>query len=181
MRPKTLMTIVAISTLCAFAWATRAAEIGQWDLFETSYETQETYAKPFVDVEVNVVFRTGDKQWTVPAFWDGGNKWTVRFAPPVQGEYRFSNTTSGKAGLWLFQIGDLQEYDNLELSRTPLVLPKLPEKALSSVGRDAKTTFLPSDEYTTPNVPSPQDWVLVMQRVETREPSRVVEQVEDKR
>jgi hypothetical protein len=94
---------------------------------------------------------------------------------------KVSNTTSGKAGLCLFQIGDRQEYDNFELSRTPLVLPTLPKKALSTVGRDAKTTFLSSDEYRTPNVPSPQDWVLVLERVETREPSRVVGQVEDKR
>ncbi len=64
-----------------------------------------------------------------------------------------------------YQIGDRQEFDNFELSRTPLVLPKLAEKALSSAGRDAKTTFLPSDEYRTPNVPSPQDWVLVLERV----------------
>ena len=78
---------------------------------------------------------------------------------------KVSKTASGKAGLWLFQIGDCQEYDNFELSRTPLVLPKLLEKALSSVGPDAKTTFLPADEYRTPNVPSPQDWVLVLERV----------------
>lgn len=69
--------------------STSAAEIGQWELFETSYETQKTYAKPLVDVEVSVVFSARDKQWTVPAFWAGGNKWTVRFAPPVQGEYKF--------------------------------------------------------------------------------------------
>jgi hypothetical protein len=81
---------------------------------------------------------------------------------------KVSNTTSGKAGLWLFQIGDRQEYDNFALSRTPLVLPKLPEKALSPAGRDANTTFLSSDEYRTPNVPSPQDWVLVLERVEHR-------------
>jgi len=78
---------------------------------------------------------------------------------------KVSNATSGKAGLWLFQIGDRQEYDNFELSRTPLVLPKHTETALSPAGRDAKMTFLPSDEYRTPNVPSPQDWVLVLERV----------------
>ena len=78
------MTILACAQL-----STPAAEIGQWELFETSYETQKSYAKPFVDVEVNVVFSQGERQWTVPAFWAGGNKWTVRFAPPVQGEYAF--------------------------------------------------------------------------------------------
>jgi len=77
-------------TLAALADASApVAEVGQWQVFETSYETRKTYARPFVDVEVNVVFSTGDKQWTVPAFWAGANRWTVRFAPPVQGQYTF--------------------------------------------------------------------------------------------
>ena len=80
---------LAVVILAIARVSTHAAEIGQWELFEMSYETQKTYTKPFVDVEVNVIFRQGDKQWTVPAFWAGRNKWTVRFAPPVQGEYKF--------------------------------------------------------------------------------------------
>ena len=59
--------------LCALdQGAARAAEVGQWEVYETSFETQKTYAKPFADVEVNVVFRSGDRQWVVPAFWAGG-------------------------------------------------------------------------------------------------------------
>jgi len=79
-----------VLALCALSQVSvRAAEVGQWDVFETSYESEKTYAKPFAEVEVNVVFRSGDQQWVVPAFWAGGSKWTVRFAPPVQGEYTF--------------------------------------------------------------------------------------------
>jgi len=79
-----------VVALCALLQVSaRAAEVGQWEVFETSYESEKTYAKPFADVEVNVVFRSGERQWIVPAFWAGGSKWTVRFAPPVQGEYRF--------------------------------------------------------------------------------------------
>ena len=66
-----------------------AAEVGQWEAFETSFETAKHYANAFADVEVNVVFRQGEKQWIVPAFWAGGSKWTVRFAPPAQGEYKY--------------------------------------------------------------------------------------------
>jgi len=56
---------LAVTILAFTQLSTQAAESGQWELFETSYETQKTYAKPFVDVEVNVVFRTGDKQVTI--------------------------------------------------------------------------------------------------------------------
>ena len=76
--------------LCALAQApVRAADVGQWEVFETSYESEIRYANPFTDVEVNVVFQCGDQEWVVPAFWVGGNRWTVRFAAPQVGEYRF--------------------------------------------------------------------------------------------
>ena len=79
-----------VLALCALSQVSvHAAEVGQWEVFEASYESKQNYAKPFAEVEVNVIFSTGDKQSVVPAFWAGGSKWTVRFAPPVQGEYTF--------------------------------------------------------------------------------------------
>ena len=61
----------------------------QWDVFETSYESAKAYPNAFMNVEVDVIFKQGDQQWKIPAFWDGENKWTVRFAPPLRGDYRF--------------------------------------------------------------------------------------------
>jgi len=61
----------------------------QWAVFETSFTSGQKYANPFMDVEVDVVFRHGDQRWIVPAFWAGGDLWTVRFAPPLQGDYTF--------------------------------------------------------------------------------------------
>ena len=94
----------ALILLCALTLVTvYGAEIGQWEAFETSFETTKHYANAFTDVEVNVAFRQGDKQWMMPAFWAGGGKWTVRFAPPAEGEYRYrvecsdpSNTDLGR-------------------------------------------------------------------------------------
>ncbi|MCY2950469.1 MAG: DUF4038 domain-containing protein [Planctomycetota bacterium] len=77
--------------LSALIGLTAASAIGaeQWDVFETSFTSGQKYGNPFLDVQVDVVFRSGDQQWVVPAFWAGGSKWAVRFAPPVQGEYTF--------------------------------------------------------------------------------------------
>jgi hypothetical protein len=61
----------------------------QWVAFETSFTSTRRYEKPFLDVQVDVAFRCGHKEWLVPAFWAGSNRWTVRFAPPVQGDYTF--------------------------------------------------------------------------------------------
>jgi hypothetical protein len=70
---------------------------------------------------------------------------------------KVSNDSSGRVGLWLFQVGERQEYDNFELSQTPFVPSKL------EVTRNMHR--MGPDEFRAPNVPSPQDWVLVLERV----------------
>ena len=77
-------------SLSLAVWMTASA-IGaeQWDVFETSYESAKAYPNAFMNVEVDVVFKQGEKQWKVPAFWAGDKKWTVRFAPPLQGKYTY--------------------------------------------------------------------------------------------
>jgi len=81
--------------------AVQAADASQWEVFETSYESAKAYSNAFTEVEVDVVFQQGDKQWKVPAFWAGEKKWTVRFAPPVQGEYTYHVECTDKANTGL--------------------------------------------------------------------------------
>lgn len=57
----------------------------QWAVFETSFTSSVQYNNAFTEVAVDVIFRQGEKQWKVPAFWVGDKMWTVRFAPPTQG------------------------------------------------------------------------------------------------
>ncbi len=87
-----ILALVALTPIAA-----HDAVVGQWEAFETSYETTKHYAKPFTDVEVNVVFSSGGKQWMVPAFWAGGSKWTVRFAPPAEGDYKYRVESTDKS------------------------------------------------------------------------------------
>jgi len=70
---------------------------------------------------------------------------------------KVGNVSRGKAGLWLFQIGERQEYDNFELSRTPFAPARL--NVAGEVHR------VVSGEFKAPNVPSPQDWVLVLEKM----------------
>jgi len=61
----------------------------QHEVAEWSYVSQETYADPFNEVEVDVIFTHEDgRQWNVPAFWAGGSEWRVRFAAPAPGTYK---------------------------------------------------------------------------------------------
>jgi len=66
-------------------------------VFETSFTSERKYDNAFLDVQVDVIFRQGENCWTVPAFWAGGDKWVVRFAPPTQGDYAFQVTCSDPA------------------------------------------------------------------------------------
>ncbi len=56
----------------------------QWEQVEIVFESEYTYANPYTDVEMHVVFR-GPKgeELLRPAFWDGGKTWKVRFASPT--------------------------------------------------------------------------------------------------
>lgn len=58
-------------------------------VFEATFESKKSYSDPFNDVDVDVIFTKGKESWRVPTFWRGDNKWTVRFAPPAPGEYRY--------------------------------------------------------------------------------------------
>ncbi len=96
---RTLNAIVAlaVSSLQSYSLLPPTKSAQQWDVFETSFTSLRKYANPFLDVQVDVLFRSGDQQWLVPAFWAGANKWTVRFAPPIIGEYTYKVKCSDAA------------------------------------------------------------------------------------
>ena len=77
----------------------------QWNVFETSFTSSFSYPNAFMDVQVDVLFRNGEKEWKVPAFWEGGKKWTVRFAPPYKGNYTFRIVCTDKANEGLNKSG----------------------------------------------------------------------------
>lgn len=60
-------------------------------MLEWTFTSGKAYSDPFNDVEIDVVFRRegSPQSWRVPAFWRGGDSWTVRFRPPTPGEYRY--------------------------------------------------------------------------------------------
>jgi len=80
---------------------------------------------------------------------------------------KVTNTKAGKVGLWLFQIGDRQEFGDFKASKASFVPPKLEAGRRPSPrgSPGAKVVRVPTDQWRTPNVPSPQDWVLIMEQV----------------
>lgn len=86
-KSRPLLTLLALGAGLA-SFASERASV-QWEVFEASFHTRKQHANPFTAIDVDVVFEQGDRRWIVPAFWSGGGHWTVRFAPPAAGDYRY--------------------------------------------------------------------------------------------
>lgn len=67
-------------------------------MVEVAFEAQRPHADPFNELTVDVTFTApGGKRWRVPAFWDGGNSWKVRYASPITGTHRFQSECSDRS------------------------------------------------------------------------------------
>ncbi|WP_307299336.1 DUF5060 domain-containing protein [Microbacterium natoriense] len=77
--------------------------VQQWHVAEYTFVSDVNYAAPFTDVEVTATFTHSSDGQVIsrPAFWDGGKKWKVRFAPTELGEWTFvtSSSDTTNAGL----------------------------------------------------------------------------------
>ena len=73
-----------------------------WQRLELPFTAAQTYANPYADVTLTVTF-TGPDGTTIarPAFWDGGSRWAVRFAPTAVGDWQWRSVCSASddAGL----------------------------------------------------------------------------------
>ena len=81
--------MVLLAILAEVAAGSATPPSSQNRVFEWTFESRKTYADPFNDVDVDVIFTKDGESWRVPTFWRGGSKWTVRFAPPTPGEYTY--------------------------------------------------------------------------------------------
>jgi len=93
---------------------------------EWSFTSDRAYADPFNDVELDVTFTGEDGVGrNVPAFWAGGDVWSVRFATPVPGRYHYRTVCSDPANLGLHDVQgtfDVEQYrgDNPLLAHGPI-------------------------------------------------------------
>ncbi len=77
-----------------------AAQTGRWDIFEFSAKGPSN-GNPYLDVTFEATFSLGNRDVTVPGFYDGDGTYKVRFCPDTEGDWRFVTTSSAKelAGL----------------------------------------------------------------------------------
>jgi hypothetical protein len=76
--------------------------IPQWGRYEQQFTSAMAYTNPFQDVRLTVTFTSPSGQtYHSDGFWDGGNRWRVRFSPNKVGEWAYTSTcsNSGDRGL----------------------------------------------------------------------------------
>ncbi|MBI4874905.1 MAG: DUF4038 domain-containing protein [Acidobacteria bacterium] len=81
--------------------------VREWEVFEIRMSARGAYANPYVEGPLAQVAFTGvagpsrGMRYTVAAFWDGGQEWKARFAPPAAGEWSYASSSSdaGLAGV----------------------------------------------------------------------------------
>lgn len=89
--PLALFLALKAGPLLAVAPSPVQERMAEWTI-----ESGKAYADPFNDVDVDVVFEREGQSWRVPTFWRGGGAWTVRFAPPRPGKYRYHLESTDK-------------------------------------------------------------------------------------
>ena len=83
------------------------AETEKWVACEIEFESSKEYENPVYTVDTDVVFynKTSGTALKVPAFWDGGTSWKVRFAPTEVGEWSFYTVCTDTANSGLHHRG----------------------------------------------------------------------------
>jgi hypothetical protein len=68
--------------------------IGRRTVGEWAFQAERAYPVPYADVHLDAVFTApSGRQATVPAFYDGGSTWRVRFNPDEEGRWRYRTVT----------------------------------------------------------------------------------------
>ena len=77
----------------------------KWTATDIVLNAKKTYGNPYTEQAINCQF-TGPQgqKMTVPGFWDGGQKWVIRFAPPVVGKWTYTVSAADTADAGLHKI-----------------------------------------------------------------------------
>ncbi len=65
-----------------------------WQEVEIELTADAAWTAPYTDVEVWADFACGDEVLRRPAFWDGGDRWRLRFAAPHAGDWEWATAAN---------------------------------------------------------------------------------------
>ncbi len=95
---KLLLTVVAGLTFGLLAAKDDIPKVPIWDRIELTFDSPVAYDRPVYDVALQVTFvAPSGKQYPSDGFWDGENRWRVRFMPNEKGKWSYRTVCSDAA------------------------------------------------------------------------------------
>ena len=81
----------------------------QWKVTEIEFTSGNSYSNSFNDLDLDVVFmHSGGAEIKVPAFWNSGKNWMVRFAPTLTGKWTYKTVCTDESNSGLHnQTGEI--------------------------------------------------------------------------
>lgn len=74
----------------------------KWMVTELTFKSSRSYTSSFNDVDLDVIFtHINGTALRIPAFWDNGDTWKVRFAPTILGEWSYKAVCSDSLNMGL--------------------------------------------------------------------------------
>ena len=83
-------------------------KVQTWLANELEFISTKKYDNPFEDVDISAVFTLGEREMTVPGFWDGGDVWRIRFSLPEKGMWKYTVTCTDKENVSLTGQGTVE-------------------------------------------------------------------------
>lgn len=81
-------------------------QVEVWERIDLELFSTRDYVNPFLDATVDAVFiHESGTVVTLPGFWDGGNRWVVRFSPNKIGKWTYRITASDNRNSGLHSNG----------------------------------------------------------------------------
>ncbi len=99
--------LIALGAAMQLRVADAGGAIPTWTPFEAemlSLKSRPNSTRLWADIDVNVTFSTGQLTMVMPAFWDGGNTWRVRFSPTKPGSWEYISSCSDRADAGLHGV-----------------------------------------------------------------------------
>ena len=102
MSGKKMFILLILSVLlfsCSLLFPTE--KVKKYHVYELAFTSSQNYDRNpdgAMDMELKGIWSNGSTRYTVYGFWDGGNKFKMRFCPTETGIWKLSDVSSGFSG-----------------------------------------------------------------------------------
>jgi len=100
MKKATILIIAAFLAVSVSAQTVPETRAKVWEKVEITFQANNDYKNPYMDVDLWIDLKGPEKNYRIPAFWDGGNTWRARLVATTSGHWQWSTgKVIGDSGL----------------------------------------------------------------------------------